>query len=122
MDLPVQVISPTTIHTHTVVLLHGRGDHTQDFMSSLYHSRDSRKQSLLESFPSFRWVFPQAQMRACAAFPGQHMTQWFDTRNTADFSEQEDLQAIGLRESVTGLRAVLEREAAVLDGRWDLLV
>lgn len=122
MYIPVQTISPTTIHTHTVVFLHGRGDHAQDFMSSLHHSRDSHKRSLFESFPSFRWVFPQAKMRACAAFPGQHMTQWFDIWNTADFSEQEGLQAIGLRESVAGLRAVLEREAAVLGGRWDLLV
>ncbi|KAK7951894.1 acyl-protein thioesterase [Apiospora aurea] len=45
-------------------------------------------------------------MRPCAAFPGQQMTQWFDIWNTADFSEQEDLQAVGLR-------AVLEREAAI---------
>ncbi|KAK8139931.1 acyl-protein thioesterase [Apiospora sp. TS-2023a] len=122
MGLPVQIISPTTTHTHTVVFLHGRGDHAQDFMSSLHYSRDSRKRTLFEAFPSFRWVFPQAQMRACAAFPGQHMTQWFDIWNTADFTEQEGLQAIGLRESVAGLRAVLEREAAILGGRWDLLV
>ncbi|KAK8089531.1 acyl-protein thioesterase [Apiospora hydei] len=122
MDLPVQIVPPTTPHTHTVVFLHGRGDHAQDFLSSLHHSRDSRNRTLLESFPSFRWVFPQARMRPCAAFPGQQMTQWFDIWNTADFSEQEDLQAVGLRESVTGLRAVLEREAAILGGRWELLV
>lgn len=57
-------------------------------------------------------------MRACAAFPGRHMTQWFDIWNTTDFSEQEGLQAIGLRESARGLRAVLEREAAVLGNQY----
>ncbi|KAK6865800.1 Phospholipase/Carboxylesterase family protein [Apiospora arundinis] len=122
MDLPVKTIPSTTSHTHTVVFLHGRGDNAHSFIQSLYHSRDSRNKTLLESFPSFRWVFPQAKMRECAAFPGQAMTQWFDIWNTTDFSEQEGLQAIGLRESVTGLRALLEREAALLGGRWDLLV
>ncbi|KAK7969780.1 Alpha/Beta hydrolase protein [Apiospora saccharicola] len=97
MGLPVQIIPPTTTHTHTVAFLHGRGDHAPDFMSSLYHSRDSRKRTLFEAFPSFRW--------------------WFDIWHTADFTEQE-----GLQESVAGSRAVLEREASILGGRWDLLV
>ncbi|KAK8056728.1 Alpha/Beta hydrolase protein [Apiospora rasikravindrae] len=61
-------------------------------------------------------------MRPCAAFPGQQMTQWFDIWNTADFSEQEELQTVGRRESGTGLRAVLERKAAILGGRWEFLV
>ncbi|KAK8095414.1 phospholipase/carboxylesterase family protein [Apiospora kogelbergensis] len=122
MDLPFDIITPTAPHTHTVVFLHGRGDHAHSFVQSLHHSRDSRNRTLLESFPSFRWVFPQAKLRECAAFPGQAMTQWFDIWNTNDFAEKEGLQAIGLRESVTGLRAVLDREAALLGGRWDLLV
>ena len=122
MDLPVRIIPPTAPHTHTVAFLHGRGDNTQNFISSLDHSHDSRNRTLLENFPSFRWVFPQAKTQACAAFPGQTTTQWFDIFNAADFSEQEDLQAIGLRESVASMRAILEREAAILADRWDCLV
>ncbi|KAI5854496.1 Phospholipase/Carboxylesterase family protein [Durotheca rogersii] len=122
MDLSVRIIPPTVPHTHTVVFLHGRGDNTQNFISSLDHSRDSRNRTLLDTFPSFRWVFPQAKIRACAASPRQTMTQWFDIWNVADFSEQEDLQAIGLRESVASLGVILEREAAILGDQWDCLV
>ena len=39
-----------------------------------------------------------------------------------DFSEHEELQAIGLRESVTSTRRILASEATILGGQWDRLV
>ncbi|KAK0615707.1 Phospholipase/carboxylesterase, partial [Bombardia bombarda] len=102
-------------HTHTVVFLHGRGDNARKFASSLPYSRDSRDRSLMDAFPSFRWVFPQAPIRST-------VTQWFDVWNVHNLKEREDVSTPGLRESVAAIRRLLAREAAQLDGRWDRVV
>ncbi|KAF8846542.1 alpha/beta-hydrolase [Acephala macrosclerotiorum] len=122
MDLPLITIPPSAPHTHTVVFLHGRGDTAKSFASSLHYSTGSRNRTLPEIFPSFRWVFPQAEMRQCAAFPGDKMPQWFDIWNVNNFLEREELQATGLRESVASTRRILSSEATVLGGQWDRLV
>lgn len=109
-------------HTHTVVFLHGRGDTARSFGESLHYSTDSQSRSLPWIFPSFRWVFPQAEIRQCAAFPGDQISQWFDIWNVSNFSEHEELQATGLRESVASIRRILENEATTLGGRWDRIV
>jgi predicted esterase len=122
MDLPLIAIPPSAPHTHTVVFLHGRGDTAESFASSLLYSRDSRNRTFPEIFPSFRWVFPQAEMRQCAAFPGDEVSQWFDIWNVSNFLEREELQATGLRESVASTRRILVSEATVLGGQWERLV
>ncbi|KAL2071936.1 hypothetical protein VTL71DRAFT_13171 [Oculimacula yallundae] len=122
MDLPFIAIAPSAPHTHTVVFLHGRGDTAKTFASSLTYSRDSHNRTLQENFPSFRWVFPQSEKRESVAFPGNKMSQWFDIWNVNNFSEREELQATGLRESVAGIRRLLESEATILGGQWDRLV
>ncbi|KAI1080728.1 Phospholipase/Carboxylesterase family protein [Whalleya microplaca] len=121
MDITL-VIPPTAPHTHTVVFLHGRGDNAEKFAASLTYSRDSGARTLRELFPSFKWVFPQAPVRACAARPADRIRQWFDIWNVADFGDREALQAAGLRESVAALRTVLADEAAALGGRFDHVV
>ncbi|KAE9373744.1 alpha/beta-hydrolase [Stipitochalara longipes BDJ] len=122
MDLPFITIPPSAPHTHTVIFLHGRGDTAKTFASSLTYSTDSYNRTLQEIFPSFRWVFPQAEMRECTAFPGDKVSQWFDIWNVNNFSEREDLQATGLRESVASIRRLLSSEATSLGGQWDRLV
>ncbi|KAK7753776.1 hypothetical protein SLS62_004141 [Diatrype stigma] len=123
-DIPCISLPPTAPHphTHTVVFLHGRGDMVQNFAASLDYSRDSQQRTLRELFPSFKWVFPQAPLRLCAAGPGDRIRQWFDIWNVADFGDREDLQAEGLATSVAAVRRVLAAEAAALGGRWDRLV
>ena len=122
MDLPFITIPPSAPHTHTVIFLHGRGDTAKQFASSLAHSTDSHNRTLQEIFPSFRWVFPQAEIRECTAFHGDKISQWFDIWNVQNFSEREELQAIGLRESVASIRSLLSSEATILGGQWDRLV
>ena len=61
-------------------------------------------------------------MRECIAFPGNKMSQWFDIWNVSNFSEREDLQAAGLRESAASIRRLLSSEATILGGQWDRLV
>jgi predicted esterase len=122
MDLPLTTISPSVPHTHTVVFLHGRGDNARKFAQSLLYSRDTHNRTFPEIFPSFRWVFPQAGLLECAAFPGDKMSQWFDIWNVTNFSDREGLQAVGLNESVSIIRSVLASEAAILNGQWDHVV
>ncbi|OTA98637.1 hypothetical protein M426DRAFT_325845 [Hypoxylon sp. CI-4A] len=120
-NIPTIAAGPSAPHTHTVVFLHGRGDSARNFAASLSHSRDSQNRSLVDAFPSVRWVFPQAPTRRCAGGP-ETWPQWFDVWDVRDFARNEDLQALGLREVVPAIRRVLADEAALLGGRWDRVV
>ncbi|KAM0190071.1 hypothetical protein ACHAPA_011094 [Fusarium lateritium] len=120
--LSVQVPSAQgQTHSHTVVFLHGRGDSAANFCNSLQYSRNSQGNTLADEFPSFRWVFPQAPKRKCASQPTE-WNQWFDVWNVSDFTENEDLQAEGLREVVPKIRDILAKEAGDLNGRWDKII
>lgn len=121
MDIPFITIAPSAPHTHTVVFLHGRGDSAEKFAVSLAHMHDSRHRTLVDAFPSFRWVFPQAPIRLCASSPDK-WAQWFDVWNVRDFAEREELQVAGLKEVVPAIRCILANEAALLGGRWDRVV
>ena len=120
VEVPLAV-NPSAPHTHTVIFLHGRGDNAPRFADSLALSLDSRSRTLAEAFPSFRWVFPQAPLRRCAASPDT-VRQWFDVWNVRDFAENEELQVEGLREVVPALRQILAAEAAQLGGRWERVI
>lgn len=122
MDLPLITIPPSAPHTHTIVFLHGRGGTARTFAESLRYSQDSHGRTLQQSLPSFRWVFPQSEIRPSASFPGDKLPQWFDICNVSDFSVREELQAEGLRESVTGILRILASDAATLGGQWHRLV
>jgi predicted esterase len=61
-------------------------------------------------------------MRRCVTLHDQEVSQWFDIWDVTNFSDHEELQATGLRESVTSIRRELENEVAVLGGRWDRIV
>ena len=119
---PPLVVPASATHTHTVVFLHGRGDSAPKFSSSLRYSTDSSNRTLDQIFPSFRWVFPHAPMTSNEAFPLNRINQWFDVWNVQNFAEREELQAVGLRESVQRIRDILADEAALLEGHWDRIV
>ena len=119
--IPIITAPPTAPHTHTIVFLHGRGDNALNFSSSLSYSLDSRGRTLIEAFPSIRWVFPEAPLRKCASLPDT-MRQWFDTWDVRNLHEREELQAPGLKEVVPAIRDILAQEAELLGGRWDRLV
>ncbi|KAK4176792.1 putative acyl-protein thioesterase [Triangularia setosa] len=116
------IIPPTSRHTHTVIFLHGRGDTAGNFMPSFQEWRDSESRSLPDLFPSVQWVFPQSELRSAARFPAARMSQWFDTWNIAKLHEREELQIEGLRESVTSIRVLVNKEAKRLGGQWENVV
>lgn len=122
MELSLTTIPPTVPHTHTVVFLHGRGDNAKNFAFCLVQAKDSNRRSLPESFPSFRWVFPQSELRESASFPGAKASQWFDIWNTSDFTQREEVQAPGLRQSVASIRRIVANEAKDLGERYERVV
>ncbi|KUL89287.1 hypothetical protein ZTR_03624 [Talaromyces verruculosus] len=121
IEISCITISPKAPHTHTVVFLHGRGDNVHNFARALNISYDSQGRTLVDSFPSFRWVFPQAPKRQCATSP-DIWPQWFDVWNVRNFADHEELQAVGLKEVVPAIRNILNSEASLLEGRLDRVV
>ncbi|KAK2731922.1 phospholipase carboxylesterase [Colletotrichum kahawae] len=122
MPLSSVIIPPSAAHTHTIVFLHGRGDNAQTFSQSLQYFTDSRNRTLADAFPSFRWVFPQAELSIPIAFPRDKVSQWFDIWNVSNFSEREELQAEGLRGSVSRIREIINQEAQLVGGRYDRII
>ncbi|KAK4671926.1 hypothetical protein QC764_609950 [Podospora pseudoanserina] len=123
---PLQTHTYQHPHTHTLIFLHGRGDKVPSFLTALSAWESSTALTLRTAFPTFRLVFPQAPLRpvAAAAAKGERLewNQWFDVWNTNDFSDNEELQAEGLRESVSGIRAMINEEAEMLGGRYDRIL
>jgi len=117
MDLDCTLIPPALTHTPTVVFLRGRGDNAKDFSYSLAFSPISEDRSLTEVFPTFHCVLPSSELRPCPMDHGRKWSQWFDVWDTTHFQVREDLQAVGLRESVLGIRNILMKEIALLDGQ-----
>ena len=60
-------------------------------------------------------------MRRCAS-SGDTWPQWFDVWNVTNFAEREELQAVGLKETIPTIRHLIFSEAALLGGRRDLVV
>lgn len=113
-------------HTHTVIFLHGRGDTADMFSQGIKIAlRNSDGNPLPRIFPTFRWVFPSAGIRPVAnsAMHGtDKYNQWFDVWHPGKFSEREDYQAPGLRESVAHIRDLIADEAQKLGGQYDRII
>ncbi|KAI1758806.1 alpha/beta-hydrolase [Hypoxylon sp. FL1150] len=118
MELDQLVVAPLNprVHTHTLIFLHGRGDTSANTTDSLLRwSRNSRRRSLVDVFPTVRWVFPQAEPRLVQK-AGHTWPQWFDIWNILDMSDSEELQAPGLRDSVASVRRIVRNEARKVGG------
>lgn len=102
-------------HTHTFVLLHGRGSNGPEFCEQLFQSVTSQMKNLPESLPNIRWVFPSSSVRYDTAFDEEQPT-WFDIYSLENTNERQDLQVDGLRESVLQVLSVLDNEIDLVGG------
>jgi hypothetical protein len=57
---PVHIIQPRSTHTHTAIVLHGRGSTGPEFADEFFATHLSDKSSLDAKFPGWRWVFPSS--------------------------------------------------------------
>ncbi|CAL5867643.1 uncharacterized protein PFLUO_LOCUS1862 [Penicillium psychrofluorescens] len=107
---------PEANHTHTAILLHGRGSDGPEFAEELFSSTTSREKNLTACLPGWRWVFPTAGDRWSTTFQ-EEMCTWFDAYSLGDIQEKQELQADGIKESATYILDILENEIALLGGK-----
>ncbi|KAL2022353.1 hypothetical protein VTK56DRAFT_5420 [Thermocarpiscus australiensis] len=118
---PVHILEPQSRHTHTAILLHGRGSTGKEFAEELFESRLFSGKSLQEHLPGWRWVFPSSRELWSTAFQ-EAMPAWFEAHSLTDATARQDLQMDGIRESVRHLTGVLDQEIARLGGAADRVV
>ncbi|KAF1362170.1 hypothetical protein EJ07DRAFT_88258, partial [Lizonia empirigonia] len=88
-------IPPLTPHTHTIIILHGRGSNATEFCSEIFESQASNNLFLTQLFPSVKWVFPSAALQH-ARLENEDMHQWFDMTSVQNAQDYPEVQRPGL--------------------------
>lgn len=107
---------PSAVHTHTAILLHGRGSSGAEFAEDFLSSSLSQGQTVQSYLQSWRWVFPTSRFRWSTTFQEDECS-WFDIVSLTDVEARHDLQVEGLRESVFHVLRILEHEVQLLDNQ-----
>ncbi|KAL9099631.1 MAG: hypothetical protein Q9187_009471 [Circinaria calcarea] len=116
------VIQPSAQHTHTIILLHGRGSNAERFAfdkstpakPGILESRGSSDQTLQQLFPGMKFIFPTASLRRSTARKRMLMNIWFDNSTFEDPFAREELQVDGLGENITAIHRMIWAEAHAL--------
>ncbi|POR31016.1 Acyl-protein thioesterase 1 [Tolypocladium paradoxum] len=117
----VYVLEPNAQHTHTAVLLHGRGSSGEEFAQELLESPLSGQVTLAQKLAGWRLVFPSSRELWSTVFE-EEMPAWFEAHSLTDVTARQDLQMGGIRESVKYLTTVLDEEIDRLGGRAENLI
>ncbi|KAJ5169562.1 Phospholipase/carboxylesterase/thioesterase [Penicillium coprophilum] len=96
-------------HTHTFILLHGKGSNAKRFGHVLLAA--TNLQALL---PTVKFVFPTASKRRATRFKKMAINQWFDNYSIEDPGERIDLQVEGLCETAEFIRGLIGEEVRIL--------
>ncbi|KAE8357953.1 Alpha/Beta hydrolase protein [Aspergillus caelatus] len=107
------VIAPlkSNQHTHTIILLHGRGRNGERFGQVFLESTD-----IARRLPTVKFVFPTARKRRSTVLKRIPINQWFDNYSLEDPNIRTELQVDGLEESTRYLRGLIHEEARLLNG------
>ncbi|KAK8185458.1 Alpha/Beta hydrolase protein [Phyllosticta capitalensis] len=108
------VVDPTATHTHTIILLHGRGSNSERFGVDLLNSKTSRGETLTGCFPGAKFIFPTAKKRRATIFKRMPINQWFDNWSLDDPSERQHLQYDGIRETSAFVHDLIQKEARLV--------
>ena len=126
---PLHILPPLSPnHTHTLILLHGRGSTGPEFAEELLvltgrtstSSPSSPSPTLRSHIPTFRLVFPTAPTRYSATFE-ESFPAWFNVEGLSltELERGREMQVLGLRECVRYLGGVVRGEVSMLAGRRD---
>lgn len=100
-------------HTHTVIFLHGRDSDCDEFASDFFESEATepagKSRTLLDLFPSIKWVFPRAPLLHSERFDTT-MSQWFDMWSVEHPEERVEIQEDGLKKSIRSLVGIIKDE------------
>lgn len=112
----IRIEQPTSQHTHTAIILHGRGSNGPEFAEELFgESNLSDGTSLTQRFPGWRWVIPSSPLVWSTTFQ-EELASWFDARSLTDITEQQGLQKKGIQDSVKYITSMLDEEIRELGG------
>lgn len=112
----LHIIEPQLAHTHTAILLHGRGSNGAEFAEELFATHLSDNSSLATKLPGWRWVFPSSKELWSTTFQ-ERMPAWFEAQSLTDITLGQDLQIPGIMESSEYIQGVIEDEVTLLDGK-----
>lgn len=110
------VYLPKGPHTHTFIILHGRGGSAQGFGPQFMLAEHSCGKSLRDLLPGMKFIFPTAKRRRMAAQNRCIIHQWFDIVSLKDTSRREDVQVEGLRESTAFIHRIIKKEMQHVPG------
>ncbi|KKZ61687.1 hypothetical protein EMCG_03796 [[Emmonsia] crescens] len=124
------IIPPRGPHTHTLILLHGRGDCSIDFSTDIITAPlqfpippNASRSSLPQRFPGVKFIFPGAKSSRSTAAGNILMPQWFNSVTLHPVYEREwEVARDGLRESVNYLLELVREEGRVLGGVGKVVV
>ena len=111
----VHVVEPTSVHTHTAIMLHGRGSDGPEFAEELAETVAPGQTPLVERFSGWRWVFLSSQELWSTAFE-ETMPAWFEAHSLTDPTTREELQMEGIKQSVAYVQGIIAEEVARLGG------
>ncbi|KAK4154624.1 Alpha/Beta hydrolase protein [Chaetomidium leptoderma] len=114
-------MEPSAEHTHTAIMLHGRGSNGPEFAEELAETTASGQKPLTQRFPGWRWVFPSSQELWSTAFE-EMLPAWFEAHSLTDTTAREESQIEGIRQSVAHLQSILSQEVTRLGGETERVV
>lgn len=111
----LHVLEPTQAHTHTAVLLHGRGSTGEEFAEELAETLLADNKTIMQALPGWRWVFPSSRELWSPVFE-ESMPAWFEAYSLTDVTARQALQTEGIRESVKHIEGIWDAEVTRLGG------
>ena len=119
---PTHIIDPITEHTHTAILLHGRGSNGPEFAQELFEETlFADGSSLAQRLPTWRWVFPSSGELWSEAFQ-EDMAAWFEAHSLTDITARQEVQIPGIKESTEYAKTIIEDEITKLDGASEKVI
>ena len=107
--LTIPPLNNNNQHTHTIILLHGRGSNSERFGNILLETT-----ALAQHLPTVKFVFPTARKRRSTVLKRIPIHQWFDNYSLEDPNTRTELQVEGLEETSCFLRGLVDEEARLL--------
>ncbi|KAE8312515.1 Alpha/Beta hydrolase protein [Aspergillus transmontanensis] len=104
-------------HTHTIILLHGRGSNGERFGQVFLESTN-----IARCLPTAKFVFPTARKRRSTVLKRIPINQWYDNYSLEDPNIRTGLQIDGLEESTCFLRGLIDEEARLLNDDYSRVI